>query len=205
VELFGDILGISEFSSTPVRQLSLGQRMRADLCASLLHNPDILYLDEPTIGLDVVVKEKIREFIKEINRTRQTTVILTTHDMSDIEQLCRRVMVIDHGNIVYDGDLDKLKSTYGSHESLEMEVEHGIQDISGLYNLGVSDVKQDKNKIRVAYDKNMIKSSAVIKWMMENTEVMDFTVHETKIDEVIRTMYREQQDSRNGTEGSIPV
>lgn len=96
MEMFTDILDIQSFMHTAVRQLSLGQRMRADLCAALLHNPDILYLDEPTIGLDVVVKEKIRDFIKEVNKERQTTVILTTHDMSDIEKLCYRNRSGDH-------------------------------------------------------------------------------------------------------------
>ena len=109
LELFTDILGIDKFIHTPVRQLSLGQRMRADICAALLHNPPIVYLDEPTIGLDVVVKENIRTFIKEINRQRKTTVLLTTHDVSDIEKLCSRVMVIDKGQIMYDGSLELLK------------------------------------------------------------------------------------------------
>ena len=192
LELFSDILGIREFIDIPVRQLSLGQRMRSDICAALLHNPDILYLDEPTIGLDVVAKENIREFIKEINRERNTTVILTTHDMSDIEKLCSRVMVIDHGHIIYDGDLQQLKDLYGTEETLTIETDNGTLDVSSLYNLGVAEVSQEANKISVKYDRKKINSTSVIQWVMGRCKVKDFVVHETEIDKVIRKMYLSQ-------------
>jgi ABC-2 type transport system ATP-binding protein len=111
-----EILDMGSFINTPVRQLSLGQRMRADLCAALLHNPPILFLDEPTIGLDVVIKERIRKFINEINQQYKTTVILTTHDISDIEKLCSRVIVINKGKNVFDGKLEELRNSYGYEE-----------------------------------------------------------------------------------------
>jgi ABC-2 type transport system ATP-binding protein len=110
--LFSDILGLDEFINQPPRLLSLGQRMKADLAASLLHNPDILFLDEPTIGIDVLSKERIRNFILRINRERKTTVILTTHDVSDIETLCEKMIIIDKGTLIYDGTLPQLKSIY---------------------------------------------------------------------------------------------
>lgn len=110
LEIFSDILGISQTMHKPPRQLSLGERMKADLAASLLYNPDVLFLDEPTIGIDVLSKERIRNFIKEINSTRHTTIILTTHDMSDIEALCENMVILEKGKIRYDGTLDELKS-----------------------------------------------------------------------------------------------
>lgn len=190
LELCTEILGLKEFANTPVRQLSLGQRMRSDLAAALLHNPEIIYLDEPTIGLDVVVKKKIREFIEEINKQRQTTVILTTHDMSDIEKLCSRVMVIDKGRIIYDGQLDELKRIYGSEETLSADLAQ-IPEVepSETREFGADIVKQDGNKIVFQYDRNRVNSSVILKWLMERYEVKDFVVRETEIEEVIRKMY----------------
>ncbi len=109
MDMFNHILGIKDYLHTPVRKLSLGERMRCDLAAALLHNPPLLFLDEPTIGLDVVAKHHIREFLRSINRQFQTTVLLTTHDLDDIEELCRRIVIIDHGTALFDGDLQVLK------------------------------------------------------------------------------------------------
>ncbi len=109
MELFGQVLGLGDYLHTPVRKLSLGERMRCDLAAALLHNPPLLFLDEPTIGLDVVAKDHIRQFLRAINERYQTTVLLTTHDLDDIEELCRRIMIIDHGRLLYDGPLALLK------------------------------------------------------------------------------------------------
>ena len=108
----------SEFLRTPVRQLSLGQRMRGDFAAALLHGPKVVYLDEPTIGLDVVAKEAIREFIARINAERGATIVLTTHDLADVERLCRRIVLIDRGTLIYDGDIDRIKSEYGRFRTL---------------------------------------------------------------------------------------
>lgn len=112
MRLFRDVLGIDEFINQPPRLLSLGQRMKADLAASLIYNPDILFLDEPTIGIDVLSKERIRDFIQKINRERHTTIILTTHDVSDIETLCEKMIIIDKGSLIYDGTLEDLKDKY---------------------------------------------------------------------------------------------
>ena len=110
MEIFSDILNLSEYIDKPPRLLSLGQRMRADLAAALLHNPEILFLDEPTIGIDVLAKAKIRDFIREMNQERNTTIILTTHDISDIEALCSKMMIIDKGTLLYNGTLQELKN-----------------------------------------------------------------------------------------------
>lgn len=122
MKFLDDVLQLSEFFDRPVRTLSLGQRMRADLGEALLHNPKVLYLDEPTIGLDLVVKDNIRAAIKEINEKYNTTVILTTHDIGDIEELCSRIIIIDAGKKIYDGSLEQLKDTYGTKRKVSMEV-----------------------------------------------------------------------------------
>ena len=122
MEFLNRVLELQEFFDRPVRTLSLGQRMRADLGAALLHNPKVLYLDEPTIGLDLVVKDNIRSAIKEINEKFNTTVILTTHDIGDIEELCSRIIIIDDGKKIYDGSLEALKDTYGTKRKVSMEV-----------------------------------------------------------------------------------
>lgn len=119
LEELSDLLGLAEFMNTPVRQLSLGQRMRGDITAALLHDPTVLVLDEPTIGLDVVSKAAMREFLRLLNADRGTTVLLTTHDLGDIEKLCRRVMVIDHGSLTFDGTLDDLRATAPGEDSIE--------------------------------------------------------------------------------------
>jgi ABC-2 type transport system ATP-binding protein len=192
MELFKDILGISEFINIPVRQLSLGQRMRADLCMSLLHNPEILYLDEPTIGLDIIVKGKIREFIKEINKIRHTTVILTTHDLSDIEELCSRIMVIDTGEIKYDGNLQDLKNTYGTDETLVVELSEAESVMDRLNIPGVVSVNSDQGKIFVKYNKLEVNSTEIIKNIINSYSLKDFNVIETNIDEIIKKIYARQ-------------
>src|SRR5207249_12081278 len=116
------MLDLDPFLHTPVRQLSLGQRMRGDLAAALLHDPEILYLDEPTIGLDVVAKHRVRDFLKEINRQDGVSVLLTTHDMSDVEQLCSRVLIIDHGTLLYDGTLDGIRDRLGTERTLVVDL-----------------------------------------------------------------------------------
>src|SRR6266699_3341316 len=120
---FREILELDPFLRTPVRQLSLGQRMRGDLAAALLHDPPVIFLDEPTIGLDVVAKERIREFLLTANREQGVTILLTTHYMGDIEKLCRRVMVIDHGRLLYNGPLDDIRDRYGCHRTLVVDLQ----------------------------------------------------------------------------------
>ena len=190
LKTFSDILGLDKFIHTPVRQLSLGQRMRADMACALLHNPDILYLDEPTIGLDVVVKERIREFILEVNKKRNTTVILATHDMSDIERLSSRVMVINSGKLVYDGDLDALKRKYGTEEMVIAELLGKIVDTNELYKLGVDEVKYEDDKITIKYDSTKINSSTVVRWLVDKVETKDINIKVTPIEDVIRKMYK---------------
>ena len=122
---FTRLLDMEDFINQPVRQLSLGQRMRGDIVAALLHSPEIVFFDEPTIGLDVVAKEKIREFVKYMNETEQTTIIFTTHDMQDIEKVCERLIIIDAGNKIYDGSIEEIKSKYANTKTIEILLENG--------------------------------------------------------------------------------
>ncbi|GAA1574311.1 MULTISPECIES: ABC transporter ATP-binding protein [Kribbella] len=133
VGLFTELLDLSEFLDTPVRSLSLGQRMRGDLVAAMLHEPSILFLDEPTVGLDVVAKARLTEFIAETNRTAGTTVVLTTHDMDDVERLCQRIIVIDSGTVLYDGDLSRLKERFMPHRFLVLTLaERSIRRVAEI-------------------------------------------------------------------------
>ena len=158
---FGDLLGLEEFLATPVRQLSLGQRMRADLAAALLHDPDIVYLDEPTIGLDVVAKEKIREFIKEINRERGVTVILTTHDMQDIEKICERMILIDKGTLIYDGPIEQIKERFGKLRTLVVDLEANGTD-APLVVAGAEQVKREGQRHWLRFNRDEISASQLI-------------------------------------------
>ncbi|HEY3562187.1 MAG TPA: ATP-binding cassette domain-containing protein [Kribbella sp.] len=133
VGLFTELLDLSEFLDTPVRSLSLGQRMRGDLVAAMLHEPSILFLDEPTVGLDVVAKARLTEFIAETNRTAGTTVVLTTHDMEDVERLCQRIIVIDSGTVLYDGDLARLKERFMPYRFLVLTLaERSIRQVTDI-------------------------------------------------------------------------
>ena len=129
LEIFADILNISEYINKPPRQLSLGQRMKADLAAALLYNPEILFLDEPTIGIDVLAKSKMREFIQTINRERKTTIVITTHDMSDIEALCEKTIIIDKGKILYNGTIQELILSYADSDGKY----HLEEIVKGIY------------------------------------------------------------------------
>ncbi|MBW7475897.1 ATP-binding cassette domain-containing protein [Paenibacillus oenotherae] len=193
MELFTDVLGIQDFMHVAVRQLSLGQRMRADLCAALLHNPSIVYLDEPTIGLDVVVKKKIREFLLEVNAQRQTTILLTTHDMSDVEKLCSRVIIINNGRKMFDGDLDRLKSDYSAGETMILHVDHEIGLDRDISHLGVTDFTYhpESGSIQLRYDKRQAKPASILAWFMERTAVHDFEIKPAEVEDVIRDIYQD--------------
>lgn len=189
METFCDILDLREFLDTPVRQLSLGQRMRVELCASLLHNPSILYLDEPTIGLDIVVKKKLRAFLKEINREKGTTILLTTHDISDIEHLCQRVIVIEKGSIKYSGSLDNLKHIYGNRESLTVKLENAVQLPTEV--LPGLEITIQEDGITVSYDSNIMNAMEVINRISEYARIIDFKVLGMEIEDVIANIYQQ--------------
>ena len=191
-----ELLGLGDFLQTPVRQLSLGQRMRGDLAASLLNDPEILYLDEPTIGLDIVAKAAIRDFLQTLNRERQTTVLLTTHDLDDIEQLCARIMVIDHGEVMFDGELNALKSRWGGRRQLIVDFASDPDADIGSISNGALEVTQiDGPRVTIAFDRDAISAPDVLGRAGAFGEVRDMSLQEPEIEDVIRRMY----------EGSVPI
>ena len=197
------VLELDEFFDRPVRTLSLGQRMRADLGAALLHNPKVLYLDEPTIGLDLVVKDNIRHAIKEINEKYQTTVILTTHDIGDIEELCSRIIIIDEGKKIYDGTLENLKDTYGKRRKVSMEVRkpEALQELSLAEQLNKTNetsisetdfetvLDVESRTYTVSFDKHKMQVPQILSVVMECTEVTDIKLQETELAEIVKEIY----------------
>ena len=187
LSLFYDLLDLKEFENTPVRQLSLGQRMRSDMAAALLHSPRLLFLDEPMIGVDVVAKERLRTFIHEINRDRKVTVLLTTHDMVDIEKLCPRIMIIDHGKLVYDGSLEAIRSRYGTERRLMVEFEADTPDFEAPY---ARQVKSDGRKKWFAFNRAETSPSALIAFISSRYPILDLTVEEPEIESIVRRIYQ---------------
>lgn len=196
MDFFNEVFGLPDFSSSAVRTLSLGQRMRADLACAMLHNPRVLFLDEPTIGLDVVVKEKIREAVKQINREFGTTVVLTTHDLGDIEELCRRLIIIDKGRMVYDGGIQAVKEAYGYMRTLKMDVKHietaGDIDVAENFGLSPEDAKTwiEETSIFVRFNRDKISIPDIVSYVMAKVQVMDISIHETDIEEIVKKIYR---------------
>ena len=186
LEFFSELLQLHPYLSTPVRKLSLGQRMRCDLTAALLHNPEILYLDEPTIGLDVVAKEQVRQFLKQINAERQVTVILTTHDLNNVEQVCQRLIIIDSGKIIYDGGIDALKKQYGKTRMLIVDLAQAYPDIQLE---GVNLTRREENRIWLAFDRDALPASEVIARLAARYEIQDLTISEPEIEEIVRRIY----------------
>ncbi len=192
---FVKILELDEFKDRAVRQLSLGQRMRCELVASLLHNPKIVYLDEPTIGMDVVGKERIREFILHMNQERGTTIILTTHDINDIEKLCRRVIIIDKGRIIYDGDLAEIRRRYGRLRRVVFSLGDGanMDGLSASLNElggGCSHQTQEDGRIVVNFDPQQVPASDVTRHIVTSYPVTDLAVEEADLEAIIREIYR---------------
>ncbi|MBX3011069.1 MAG: ATP-binding cassette domain-containing protein [Caldilineaceae bacterium] len=186
---FRTLLELDAFLESPVRSLSLGQRMRADLCAAMLHDPALLFLDEPTIGLDVVAKERIRQFIAHINQVRGTTVLLTTHDLSDVEKLCRRIMIIDHGQLLYDGKLETLQDRFGGKRELVVDLAENYADVS----IEGAEVTTHQNQ-RVTYQfaRQELTASELIGRLSQRYRIRDLSVREPEIEATIRRIYEER-------------
>ena len=187
LDTFTEMLEIDKFISTPVRQLSLGQRMRVEIAASLLHNPDILYLDEPTIGLDTIAKERIRAFIEEINRLTGVTVILTTHDMQDVEQLCRRLLVINKGKIIVDDELSKVVALYDREATLTVRFDGDPGELK--LPEGGRLAKAEGNERVILFDKSRIPALELLQFLSQSRKVLDFSLRNTEIEEIIKKIY----------------
>jgi ABC-2 type transport system ATP-binding protein len=186
---YRSLLDLDTFINIPVRALSLGQRMRADICAALLHDPDILFLDEPTIGLDVVAKEKIRQFILHINQVRGTTVLLTTHDLRDIEKLCERVMIIDQGKLLFDGQLDTLQHRFGGKRELVVEFAEEYTDIAVD---GAAISHRAGRVVHFQFNRASITASELIGRISASYRIQDLSVREPDVETTIRHIYEKQ-------------
>lgn len=167
---FTELLEMKDFIHQPVRQLSLGQRMRGDIVAALLHSPKIVFFDEPTIGLDVVAKEKIRDFVKYMNETEQTTIIFTTHDMQDIEKVCDRLIIIDNGKKIYDGSIAEIKSKYTNSKTIEIWLENGKKEVK-------------------TFDVNQTPMNEVMEELFSKYHIKDISICEPEIDGIVRDIY----------------
>ena len=193
-----EVLELDDFITSPVRTLSLGQRMRADIAASLLHSPKVLFLDEPTIGLDVVVKENIRNAIKKINEEEGTTVILTTHDLADIELLCERIVMIDKGKKVYDGTLSGLKHNFGDVRTLEFELVNAsdfqLLDYHSRFSLSEDEITAeiDGSMARVRFDTAKVSVEDIVSYTLSTVHVKDLNIKDVEIEEVIKRLYRRE-------------
>lgn len=199
MSMFNDLVGLSSLYSQQVRTLSLGQRMLCDITASFLHNPQVVFLDEPTIGLDISVKAKIRSVIKELNRERNTTIILTTHDLGDVEALCHRIIIIDKGKILYDGDIKKVNALFGAYRTLKLQIdnfnEKTIQQLTdrlceqfGIDN-GIAVAETEEFWTDVTIDQARTPLSDVLSFVMSNFKVDDVRIVEISMENVVRRVY----------------
>jgi viologen exporter family transport system ATP-binding protein len=186
--LLREALELDPFLRTPVRQLSLGQRIRGELAAAMLHEPEVLFLDEPTIGLDVVAKQSVRELLREANRERGVTVMLTTHDLADIERLCSRILIIDHGRVIYDGDVNSLKERYGSERVLVVDLE---ESQAPLQVEGGRVIKVEGPRQWIAFERARTNAAQLAAAVATRASLRDLTVEEPEIDDVVRRIYLE--------------
>ena len=190
-ELIG-VLDIGEILQTPVRKLSLGQRIRCDLAASLIHRPKILFLDEPTIGLDAVAKDSVRKFLRHINQEFKTTVLLTTHDLKEIEELCQRIMILDKGKIVFDGSIDRIRKIPGLERRVvvDLRTEVSLEELNKLCQ-GKVRVELTVRKAVLTYQQDEVETVDLIKELLEKFQIVDLSVEDPDIEQIIMRIYRE--------------
>lgn len=197
MSFLNEVLELDSFINSPVRTLSLGQRMRADIAASLLHSPKVLFLDEPTIGLDVVVKDNIRKAIAKINEEEHTTVVLTTHDLEDIELLSKRIVMIDKGSKVFDGKITDLKEKYGQMRELAFVSpdENALKVLGYAEKFGLSDddliQEQDGTSCKIRFNSAIVPVSDMLSYTLSKINVKDINVKDADIEEIIRRLYKE--------------
>lgn len=197
--LFNELVGLKDLHSQQVRTLSLGQRMLCDITASFLHNPQVVFLDEPTIGLDISVKSKIRSVIKELNRTRKTTIILTTHDLGDVEALCRRIIIIDKGKILFDGGIKRVNALFGAFRTLKLQINGFDETTLGRLHAGLEQEFQAGDSIAVCeseefwtdvtIDQSRTPLSDVLNYVMRSFPVFDVRIEEISMESVVQKIY----------------
>lgn len=191
-----DLLDLNDFLDQNVRSLSLGQRMRADFAASLIHNPKILYLDEPTIGLDVLVKDKIRKAIKILNKKYKTTIILTTHDMKDIEELCSRIIIIDKGKILYDGNLENIKYKFGNIKTIIFKNNAKFNKDELIKEFKKISIKEnDSNDILISFSLNEVNLDNLLLSLINKYKVEDFEINDISIEDITKELYENSKEN----------
>ena len=196
-ERFGylcDLLDMKPFLNQTVRSLSLGQRMRADFAAALIHSPKIVYLDEPTIGLDVLVKDKIRGAIKELNKKYNITVILTTHDMKDIEELCSRIIIIDKGKILYDGKLTDIKYRFGNTKTIYIPSNITIDEMALREKFGEVTVEAADDRQAIKFSQNDVDLDDMLLYLINNYHIKDFKIEDISIEDITKKLYEAGED-----------
>jgi len=193
LDAFVELLELGPILETPVRQLSLGQRMRGELTAAMLHDPEILFLDEPTIGLDVVAKARVREFLQRVNRERGVTVLLTTHDLSDVERLCSRMLIIDHGRVIYDGGIDELKELEGAERTLIVDLEEPAPPLE-LEGARVERVDGPRQWLK--FRREEVSAADLVAAVAERAAVVDLAIEEPDIEQIVARIYRGEATPR---------
>lgn len=189
LQYFSELLDLKNFLHLPARRLSLGQRMRADIAISFLHNPSIVFLDEPTIGLDLAVKEKVQMFLKTINKERKTTLMLTSHDINDIKNVCERLIIIEKGSVIYDGKFDELINTYLKTKTIHFISNGSRLDASEISIKEFDIMKTDQNKYLVKFNRFDFTTFHMLKVLSEYFDIMDFKVEEPEIECIIKMLY----------------
>ncbi len=187
LDQFTETLELDELLKVPVRNMSLGQKMRSELAAALIHEPKVVYLDEPTIGLDLIVKERIRDFIKAECILKGMTVILTTHDLGDIEELCQRVIMIDAGHIIYDGPIDTIKKRFGKFREITFETVDQVRTVA--VPAGAEVLSTDDRKLLIRFDRTLSTASQVAGAVMNQIEVRDFSLSEPELSDIVKQIY----------------
>lgn len=188
---FTKILDLKDLLDKQVKNLSLGQKMRCEIAATFLHNPKVVYLDEPTIGLDILVKENIRKFIKDINKEQHTTVILTTHDLKDIEEVCDRIILIDKGNIIYDGKKEVFKNKYGKHIIAEFIIQNKNSNITvETIEKEFEIIEENETSIKIKFNHERLTIIDIVKSISKYCEILDMHIQEEGLEEILKEIYR---------------
>lgn len=187
LNFFVKLFGLEEIIKRPVRQLSLGEKMKCELISSLLHEPDVVFLDEPTIGLDIVSKEKIRDFIKKVNKEKEITFLLTTHDLEDIEELCDNIIIINKGKIVYDDSLEKLKNDYLKTKIFQIKFKEAVN--YGKVPKGIKIIEEKDHEVKIEVNKEEHEIEKVLGYIIKNYPIKDINVANPDIEEVIKKIY----------------
>lgn len=191
LKMFTEILDLDDLLEKQVKNLSLGQKMRCEIAATFLHNPKVVYLDEPTIGLDILVKENIRKFIKDINKEKNTTVILTTHDLKDIEEVCDRIILIDKGSIIYDGEKETFKNKYGKHIIAEFVVQNKNHNITLETSEEEFEVLEENDKsLKIKFNHDKLTIMDIVKSIANYCEILDMHIQEEGLEEILKEIYR---------------